>query len=355
LCNKMRDLKIVLTACGCPGASTLIRMLKNNGERKIEIIGTDMDEEAVGRFLADKFYKVPPGGSKEYIPRMLEIVEKERPDVVFPESSYEVYPLACNKDRFEALGAKVLVSDPEPIEVSINKYKMYETLRKNTNIDLPKYVSAESLDEFLDGIKRLGYPENPVVFKPHIGKGSRGVRILDPKANRRENLLKKKPTSKYMSLQEFEEIFSKEENFPKLLIMEFLEGMEMTTDSIAMKGRELLTTVKTVEQARWGVIVKGELVKRNDLVEQTRKILRAIPLSYCINIQFISGKLIEINPRVSTFIYQRDLIAPYLAIKLALGELSEEDIIKYREKIDYGRRMVRYMDQIFHKGGRKVF
>ena len=354
VCDKMKDLKVVLTACGCPGASTLIKMFKNNGERKIEIIGTDMDQEAVGRFLTDKFYRVPSGKSKEYIPKMLEIVEKEKPDVLFPESSFEVYPLACNRVRFEDLGTKVLVSDPEPIEVSNNKHKMYETLRKNTNIDLPKYVSVESFDEFSDGIESLGYPENPVIFKPHIGKGSRGVRILDPKADRREMLMEKKPISKYMSLQEFEEIFSEEEDFPKLLVMEFLEGMEMTTDSIAMKGRELLTTVKTVEQARWGVIVKGELIRRNDLVEQTRNILRAIPLSYCVNMQFIAEKLIEINPRVSTFLYQRDLIAPYLAMKLALGELGEEDIRKYEEKIDYGRRMVRYMDQVFHKGGRRV-
>ena len=95
-------------------------------------------------------------------------------------------------------------------------------------------------------------------------------------------------------------------------------------------------------------------MKRDDLVEQTRKILTAIPLSYCVNMQFIAGKLIEINPRVSTFIYQEDLIAAYLAIKLALGELGEQDVMKYREKIDYGRRMVRYMDQVFHKGGERV-
>jgi len=354
MCNEMKDLTVLLTACGCPGASTLIKMLKNNGERKIKIIGTDVDEEAVGKFLVDKFYKVPPGTSKGYIPKLLEITEKEKSDIIFPESSYEVYPLACNKDRFEEFGAKVLVSDPASIEVANNKFKMYDVLARNTNLDLPKYVSAESLDRFLDGIEKLGYPETSVVFKPHIGKGSRGVRILDPKANRRELLIKRKPISKYMSLEEFKEIFSEERDFPKLLVMEFLEGAEMTADSIALKGRELLTTVKTVEQARWGVIVRGELVERNDLVEQSRKILSAIPLSYCVNMQFIGYRLIEINPRVSTFIYQKELIAPYLAIKLALGELDEEDVKKYREKIDYGRRMVRYMDQLFHKEGVRV-
>jgi carbamoyl-phosphate synthase large subunit len=350
----VKDLKIVLTACGCPGASTLIRMLKNNAERSIEIIGTDIDPEAIGKFFADKFYQVPPGISTEYIPSMLEIVEKERPNIVFPESSYEVYPLACHKSQFEELGTEVLVSDPKPIEVSINKHTMYEILRQETNINLPKYFSAESLDQFLTSIQKLGYPEKPVVFKPHIGKGSRGVRIIDPKINRKRMLMERKPISKYMSIEEFKEIFSTKDDFPKLLVMEFLEGMELTADSLAIEGRELLTTVKTVEQARWGVIVKGQLVEREDLVAQTRKILKAIPLSYCINVQFIDGKLIEINPRVSTFLYQRHLLAPYLAIKLALGEIGEEEIRTYKERIDYGRRMVRYMDQVFHKGGKKV-
>jgi carbamoyl-phosphate synthase large subunit len=151
-----------------------------------------------------------------------------------------------------------------------------------------------------------------------------------------------------MSLDEFEEIFRDEEHFPDFLVMEYLEGQEYTTDSICLEGEELLTTVKTVEQARWGVIVRGELVDRPDLVDQTRQILRVIPLSYCVNIQFIGDKLIEINPRVSSFIYQQDLIAPYLAIKLALGEINQDDLREYRDKIEIGRRMVRYMDQVFH-------
>ena len=86
----MNDLKIIVTACGCPGGSTLIRMLKNNGERRVVIVGTDMDNEAIGSFLTDKFYRVPPGWSKEYIPNMLDLVEKEKPDVLFPESTLPI-------------------------------------------------------------------------------------------------------------------------------------------------------------------------------------------------------------------------------------------------------------------------
>jgi carbamoyl-phosphate synthase large subunit len=313
-----------------------------------------MDDEAVGRFMVDKFYQVPPGPSSEYIPRMLEIVEKEQPDLLFPESSLEVYSLALNKKRFEDLGTPVLVSDPEPIALSTNKYQMYEVLRKETGITLPSYYSAESLDKFIDVIHKLGYPENPVVFKPHIGKGSRGVRIVDPKADRKRLLMEEKPISKFISLEEFKIIFEHVEDFPKFLVMDYLEGMERCCDTIAMQGRELLTTVKTVEEARWGVIVRGELVKRPNLIEQTCEILKAIPLSFCVNLQFINDKLIEINPRVSSFIYQLNMNAPYLSVKLLLGEISEDEIKKYVQQIDYGRRMVRYMDQLFHKDGEKL-
>jgi carbamoyl-phosphate synthase large subunit len=346
----MKDLKIVVTACGCPGASTLIKMLKqNHHERKIKIIGTDMDKEAIGRFLSDSFYQVPPGNSEDYIATLIDILEKEKPDVLFPESSNEVYYLAQSKKELESTGTKILVSEPEPIRIANNKLEMYYKLQKETDITLPDFYPAESLDGFLAVIEKLGYPEKPVIFKPQIGKGSRGVRIIDPTVNRKDQLLKYKPNSKFMSLESFTQIFSEEKEFPKLLVMEFLKGNEKTTDSISLDGEELLTTVKTVEQARWGVIVRGELVKNPELVTQTQKILKAIPLSYCNNIQFIGNKLIEINPRVSTFLYQKNLIAPYIAVKLLLGEISKEEVRAYRKKIDFGLRMVRYMDQIFHK------
>jgi carbamoyl-phosphate synthase large subunit len=285
---------------------------------------------------------------------MLEIAKKEKPDLVFPESSNEVLSLAESKSEFEALGTKVVVSSPEAIKTSSNKYLMYEAVRRTGRVELPKYFSASTLSEFLKAMEKLGYPEKSIVFKPHIGKGSRGVRIIDPRANKKHQLMNEKPTSKFMSREEFISIFQDDTNFPRFIVMEYLEGMEKTADTIAMEGKELLTTIKTVERARWGVIVEGELIRDEALIEQTKRILKAIPLSYCVNIQYISGKLIEINPRVSTFIYQEDLIAPYLAIKLALDEISEEEVMNYRNRIDYGRRMIRYMDQVFYKMGERI-
>ena len=306
-----------------------------------------MDDQAIGRFLADGFHVVPPADSPDYIEALLDLIARESPDVLFSQSSVEVPVIARHRERVEERDVAVPISSFEAIEVASDKYRMYQVLREKTTLSLPSYRLVCSLDAFRQAADDLGYPDRPVCFKPPVAKGSRGFRILDAHIDRVELLLQRKPNSRYMSLAEFETIFAGESEFPALLVMEYLEGVEYTTDPIALDGEMLLCTTKTVEAARWGVIVKGELVDRPELVGQTREILKAIPLSYCVNIQFIGDRLIEINPRVSSFIYQDELIAPYLAIRLALGEIEPDDVRALQGRVAVGRRMVRYMDQVF--------
>lgn len=339
--------RVLLTACGCPGASTLIRMLKGIVERRIEVIGADVDDQAVGRFLADSVHVVPPADDPTFVQSLLDLVDAVEPDVVFSQSSAEVPVLARHLERFEERGVAVPISRPEAIDIASNKHTMYETLRVKTDLPLPAYRLVPSLDSFRDAISELRYPDCPICFKPPIAKGSRGFRVLDAHADRKDLLLNQEPNSRYITIEECEAIFREDLAFPDLLVMEMLEGPGYTTDPIVLNGEMLLCTVKTMEAARWGVIVRGELVDRPELVEQTSEILKAIPLSYNVNLQFIGERLIEINPQVSTFIYQDDLNAPYLAIRLALGEIGPDDVRAYQDRVAIGRRMVRYMDQVF--------
>ena len=65
-----------------------------------------------------------------------------------------------------------------------------------------------------------------------------------------------------------------------------------------------------------------------------------------MNVQFIDGRLLEVNPRISTIVYQEDLNLPYLALRLALGELSEDDIATLAPRVRTTRRAVRYYEQV---------
>jgi carbamoylphosphate synthase large subunit len=227
---------------------------------------------------------------------------------------------------------------------------MYFTLEDN-GIDLPEYYACENIIDTRVALSKLGFPKNRVVMKPQVGKGSRGVRIIDDYVNRYDLLMEEKPSHKFITLPELRTTLKYAERYPKLLLMEYLDEPKLgqrTVDAVCLDGELLYATVKTVEKARWGVIVSGELVRDDGLIEQSREILKHIPLSYCVNLQFIGDKLIEINPRVSTFIYQDGVCPPYLAIQLALGNLSKDEVKANQDKVQYGRRFTRYMDQVFY-------
>jgi len=63
-------------------------------------------------------------------------------------------------------------------------------------------------------------------------------------------------------------------------------------------------------------------------------------------VQFIGDRLLEINPRISTVIYQEDLNLPYLAVRHALGEISRDELAALRSRARTTRRVLRYYEQV---------
>ena len=342
----MNDLKILITAAGCPGAATNIRHLKKIKEREIFLIGTDLNHDKIGKHWCDKFYTVPKGDDEQFVPRLLEIIDIEKPDVLFPQSSAEVITLSKNKDILEKTGVKVLISSEEAVYKSENKAELYKTL-ENTPVKIPNFKIVNSLDEFLEAVETLGYPSIPVCFKPPISKGTRGFRILRDDVSRKHVLLNERPINRFISINEFKEIFEGDSDFPELLVMEFVEGEEHTTDPLARNGETLLCPVKTRENERAGLAMKFVQTSNQKLVESTEYIIKKMNLDWLANLQFIGEYLIELNPRVSTQMFTDEVNLPYLAIKLILNEITDDEIRSYSEKVKEEFTSLRYFDQIY--------
>jgi len=338
---------ILMTAAGAPQSPTLIRHLRENGETKVRIISMDMNGEAVGRFMSDSFHQIPAAGSTGYRQAIFDILAREKPDALLNVSGHDVWPIAKMKQEIEAMGVKVICSDPEDIELVNNKYRLFQSFQNNKDVPVPAFSWPRTVDEFVAQAEALGYPHRDVCFKPHVSKGSRGFRILSEKFDRRDLLLNHKPISRYMALDDFVSIFRDSDSLPDLMLMEVAEGEEHDAMTIGWEGEALLTTIKSRESNRWGVIDLGAHIDRPATVRSVAAIVKKIPLKFNFSIQFIGGKLIEINPRTSTFIYQDDLNEPWLAIKLALGMITPDEVKGFQSKVRMGRRMVRYMDQIF--------
>ncbi len=345
--SDLQPITLLLTAAGCPGASTCIRYLRGIRERTVRVVGVDAQDESIGRFLCDGFEQIPMASSPDYVPALLEAAIKHRVDCVLMVSSAEVEIVAPEVHRFEEHGIRVLVSSPESLAVANNKLRLYEMFHDHPLVAVPEFRLVTSLDAFIDGCEAMGYPERNLCFKPPYAKGSRGFRYLSSGVSRSDLLMNYKPDSKIISQEEMIEIFKDEPDFPELILMEAVEGEEIDTMCLALNGDPLLITHKTREAERGGVITKGGHVQRPDIEVAVRAILEQVPLSYNIGIQFKGGKLMEINPRLSTFLYTSDWVEPYFAVKLALGEFSPDDVRSLQRRVPQDLRMIRYFDQQF--------
>jgi hypothetical protein len=76
------------------------------------------------------------------------------------------------------------------------------------------------------------------------------------------------------------------------------------------------------------------------------RIVAELGIDWFFNIQLVGDHVIEVNPRISTIVYQEDLNLPYLGVKRALGEISDDELQALRARIRPGRTALRYFDQL---------
>jgi carbamoyl-phosphate synthase large subunit len=337
----VRPLTVLVSASGAPGTAALLRALRENGERPVRLVGTDMSERSIGRQLCDAFHLVPAGSDPGFAEAILELVERESVDAVLPQSSFDLEGLAAHRDRFPV---PVLVSRPETIRRSNDKAETYELLHR-LGVPAPAFRRVRGGAAVAQAARELGYPERPVCFKPVFSSGSRGFRILDPTVDRAHQLLHERPGSVAMRLEEAVELLPGEGG-PDLLVMELATGGERTIDGIADGRRVLLGHPKTREAMRAGLAMYFETLDDPSLMELADRIVAELAIEHFFNIQLVGEHVIEINPRISTIVYQEDLNLPYLGVKHAVGEVSAEELAALRSRVRPGRTALRYFDQV---------
>jgi carbamoyl-phosphate synthase large subunit len=238
----------------------------------------------------------------------------------------------------------VLVSSPDAIRRSNDKAESYALLHR-LGVPAPEFRRVNGAHQVQAAALELGYPDRPVCFKPVFSSGSRGFRILDPTVDRAHQLLHERPGSVAMRLEEAVELLP-DEGGPDLLVMELATGGERTIDGIA-NGREIaLGHPKTREAMRAGLAMYFVTLDDAELMRIGNLIVAELGIEHFFNIQLVGEQVIEINPRISTVVYQEDLNLPYLGVKRALGEISDEELQALAARVRPGRTALRYFDQL---------
>jgi len=338
----VKPITVVVTAAGAPGTAALLRALRENGERDVRLVGTDVSERSVGRHLCDAFHLVPRGSDPGFGAAVAEIARREDANAVLPQSSHDLEGLARSLDLFA--GVAVLVSPLDAIRRSNDKAETYALLHR-LEVPAPAFRRVRGAAAVEAAARELGYPERAVCFKPVFSSGSRGFRVLDPTVDRARQLLEERPGSVALRLEEAVELLPADGG-PELLVMELATGGERTIDGIA-NGREVvLGHPKTRESMRAGLAMYFVTLADDRLLDLADRIVGELGIEHFFNIQLVGEQVIEINPRISTVVYQEDLNLPYLGVKRALGEISDDELRAFRARVRPGRTALRYFDQL---------
>ncbi len=249
------------------------KTLAGNGN----VICTDMSSLAPSIYEADKFYTVPRMTAPGYLDVILDICRKEKVDGVLSLIDPELSLLAENKDKFAAVGTKVIGSSYELCEMSLDKFQMYSWLVAHGYRCAKSYMDKGAFFADVDS----GKAHYPVFIKPARGSASIAV-------------------SKVYDRETVDLLF---EHGDGLMIQEFLDGQEIGADVYidVISGEIVSIFTKKKILMRAGETDKAVSFKDEKLFELIKKFVSEAGYSGQIDIDIfdVNGEyyISEVNPR----------------------------------------------------------
>lgn len=242
-------------------------------ERGGQLWAGDCDPLAPTLQVADESLVLPRIEDPEYRPALLDHVQRHEIELLVPLIDPDLQPLAEARDAFAEVGCQVLVSDPDLLDLTLDKWKTIQHFSK-TGIRTPASWLPESSS-------RDAWPD-PVFVKPRRGSASNAARRVP-----RSELSAVLPSI----------------NNP--LLQEVVEAPEMTVDALFDLEGTLLHYVPRLRlRTRAGESIQGRTLPDTDVGPWLRLVLRALgnlgargPVTLQAFLTEPEPALSEINPR----------------------------------------------------------
>jgi carbamoyl-phosphate synthase large subunit len=238
------------------------------------VYGTDVSWLAPAMHIVDRAVQIPPIENPRYIPSLLQLVEKQKIDLVVPTIDTDLPKLSAGREKFERLECRILVSPPETVEICQDKVKTFEWLTA-AGLSTPATWTYEEFQKR----RRFRFP---YFIKPRFGSASLGARRVGS----------------------MEELWAFAPLVPNPLIQEFAEGVEHTLDVyLGFDGVVKCVVPRRRIDVRWGEVCKGQVVKDTGLMAVGRRVAEALPGPIGVwTVQTMRDRdgriqVIEINPR----------------------------------------------------------
>lgn len=288
-----------------------LSIVRSLGRKGLEVTAADETRFTPGmysKYCSKKLVYPSPKNTNKFVDFLINVVKENNYEVIFPVTDATVIPIVKNKKLFSKY-TTVPFADYNILSKAIDKSQTLKVAIEN-NIPCPSTYFVEDLKE-LDEIK--GHLKYPVIIKPRISFGSRGVIMC----NSPEDL-----KSRYLNVSNI---------FGPSIIQEYIpKGNELGVYALFNFDSEP-RAVSVQRRIRSYPISGGpstlrETIYNPELVELAFKLLKALNWVGVAMVEFRVDsrdnipKLMEINPRfwgsleLSVF---SGVDFPYLLYKLA--------------------------------------
>ena len=239
--------------------------------KELKLYGADMAGTAPALAYCDFTRKVTAMKDPAYIGDLLRICEEDRIDLIIPTIDTDLLVLSENRERFEAIGTRVMISAPEMVRICRDKNNTSQFF-----IDCGLHAPLPVNDW---KAYAAGYP---AFIKPKDGSSS----INAYKAENAEEL----------------ELYAAQ--IGDYIVQPFVAGKEYTVDIFCSWDGEPLSIVPRERvQIRAGEVLKTRIDLDRTMIEECRALCRRFRPCGAITVQLIRDKnsgtdyYIEINPR----------------------------------------------------------
>ena len=312
----------------CAGRRTyLLKYFKENLAEDDKIVATDMQLSAPALQLADIKVQVPAVYDPKYVDITLGICRQYAIEALISLNDLELPILAENKALFEAIGVKVIVSDPKVIDICFDKYKTAQWT-ESIGLNAPKtYVRLADAKKAL----AAGEIAFPLFMKPRWGSGSIGLETIDDMEELEiyYHLLMKKIKKTILATASVGDEY--------IMIQEKLTGKELGLDVMNdLQGNNVGVSVKQKLAMRAGETDKAITIDLPEVREMGRIIgenLKHIGNLDVDIMQRANGDycVLELNPRFGggyPFSYEAGVNMPLAIIKWLRGEEVPSELLK---------------------------
>lgn len=157
---------VLVTGVGGPAGRAAASWLASRGVR---VVGADVRDVASPAWA---LRRVPAANDPGFARALLALVESERPSLLVPTVSEELPIVARLRAALRALGCALAMGSPPGVDVAADKLLTAEALAC-AGVSVPRsFPGATPRAELLAA---LGLP---LLAKPRIGRGGRGVRVF---------------------------------------------------------------------------------------------------------------------------------------------------------------------------------